>query len=104
MSAEPSQKTSKVERNADSTLDAGSLKPSERPQRAQTGACLVVFEGTTSRVVSLPAHGEIVVGRADICQIVLPHDGVSRKHARLWIDEGHATIADLGSQNGTRVN
>jgi two-component system, NtrC family, response regulator AtoC len=104
MSAEPLQKTSKVARNAGSTVDAGSLQPSRPPQRAQTGAWLVVFEGTTSRVVPLPDHGEIVVGRADICQIVLPHEGVSRQHARLWIDQSHATITDVGSQNGTRVN
>jgi phosphoserine phosphatase RsbU/P len=48
----------------------------------------------------------ITLGRADACDVVLPHDGeVSREHAELWLDEqGRVLVADKGSKNGTRVD
>jgi len=46
-----------------------------------------------------PAVGPIDVGLAD-----LPEGSyVSRKHAKVWLDEGVWKIADLGSSNGTFV-
>jgi pSer/pThr/pTyr-binding forkhead associated (FHA) protein len=47
---------------------------------------------------------EIVIGRDGKCAIVLSHTSVSRRHARLRIEDGKATIEDLGSTNLTRVN
>jgi serine phosphatase RsbU (regulator of sigma subunit) len=48
----------------------------------------------------------IVLGRADNCDVVLPHDGeVSREHARVWLDEnGRVLVQDYKSKNGTRVD
>jgi serine phosphatase RsbU (regulator of sigma subunit) len=48
----------------------------------------------------------ILLGRADNCDIVLPHDGeVSREHARVWLDEnGRVLVQDYKSKNGTRVD
>lgn len=53
----------------------------------------------------LSAH-PLTLGRAETCDIVLPHDGeVSREHARVWLDErGRVLVADNGSKNGTRVD
>ena len=50
-----------------------------------------------------PAH---YAGRADSCDIILPHDGeVSREHAQVWLDDrGQVLVADKGSKNGTRVD
>src|SRR5262245_23930777 len=70
----------------------------------QPAAWLLVFEGDSSRRVPLPANGEIIIGRADSCQVAVREAGVSRQHARIWIDGGQALVTDLGSQNGTRVN
>ncbi len=48
----------------------------------------------------------ITVGRAETCDVVLPHDSeVSREHAAVWLDErGHVLVADKDSKNGTRVD
>ncbi len=48
----------------------------------------------------------ITLGRAETCDVVLPHDGeVSREHAQIWLDEqGRVLVADKGSKNGTRVD
>jgi DNA-binding winged helix-turn-helix (wHTH) protein len=49
-------------------------------------------------------EGESIVGRDPRCQVHLDVPGVSRRHARLLVDAGTATIEDLGSKNGTRKN
>src|SRR5690606_35197229 len=51
------------------------------------------------------APGAAVIGRAPGNDIVLPDRAVSRQHARLELaPNGHATICDLGSHNGTWVD
>ncbi|MBK9037266.1 MAG: sigma 54-interacting transcriptional regulator [Myxococcales bacterium] len=52
--------------------------------------------------VSLPARGEVVIGRDPSCQLVLDHERVSRRHAQVRVDGGWA-VTDLGSRNGTQV-
>lgn len=48
--------------------------------------------------------GELTVGRADSCDIVLDSDRVSRLHATFSITGNFVTVRDLGSANGTFVN
>jgi two-component system response regulator AtoC len=52
------------------------------------------------RVFALPEEGEVVIGRAEGCGVVLEHDKVSRQHARIRLG-ARITVADLGSRNGT---
>jgi serine/threonine protein kinase len=47
--------------------------------------------------------GEYTIGREAGCELVLPVDGVSRKHAKLTINFDNAFIEDLKSSNGTFV-
>jgi DNA-binding winged helix-turn-helix (wHTH) protein len=47
--------------------------------------------------------GEHVLGRDPDVEIYLDSPGVSRRHASIAIGSGQATIADLGSKNGTFV-
>lgn len=47
--------------------------------------------------------GEYVIGREPGCGLVVPVEGVSRKHAKLTINFDNAFIEDLGSSNGTYV-
>ena len=47
--------------------------------------------------------GDYVIGREAGCEIVVPIDGVSRRHAKLTINFDTAFIEDLGSSNGTYV-
>ena len=55
------------------------------------------------RVLSLTA-GENVVGRDKDAAICLDAASVSRHHARILVEGPRATLEDLGSKNGTRLN
>jgi len=50
------------------------------------------------------ADGEHIAGRDPECAVVIDANTVSRRHARITVLSGTATIEDLGSKNGTRVN
>jgi pSer/pThr/pTyr-binding forkhead associated (FHA) protein len=47
---------------------------------------------------------DLVIGRSSDLDLVLIEDMVSRKHAKIALQDGAITIADLGSTNGTFVN
>lgn len=47
---------------------------------------------------------EVVLGRSPDCHITIEDPLISRRHARIAIREDGATIADLGSRNGVRIN
>jgi DNA-binding winged helix-turn-helix (wHTH) protein len=48
--------------------------------------------------------GANVIGREPDATIQVDSPGVSRHHARILVSDGDATLEDLGSKNGTRVN
>ena len=48
--------------------------------------------------------GRLVAGRSRECDIVLPSENVSRRHAKVFTDSGLLFIEDLGSSNGIYVN
>jgi hypothetical protein len=49
--------------------------------------------------------GELVVGRdPDVCDVVVDHPTVSRRHARLHHRDGTWVLQDLESTNGTTIN
>jgi DNA-binding winged helix-turn-helix (wHTH) protein len=47
--------------------------------------------------------GETLIGRDPGVGLFVDHASVSRRHARILVIEGSATIEDLGSKNGTHV-
>ncbi len=49
-------------------------------------------------------RSELVIGRDDGVDIVIPTPAVSRRHARLMMENNGYIIEDLGSSNGTFVN
>ena len=49
-----------------------------------------------------PGH-VLILGRAETCDGTLGDPDLSREHARVRRDWAGATLADLGSKNGTRV-
>ncbi|HWM84263.1 MAG TPA: sigma 54-interacting transcriptional regulator [Kofleriaceae bacterium] len=65
---------------------------------------LMVFTHSSSRVIALPQSGEVLIGRAPEAEVRLDDAAVSRQHAIIALDQGRATIRDLGSQNGTHVD
>lgn len=50
------------------------------------------------------AQDELLVGRHDVCDVMVGHPTVSRRHARLIFRDGCWVLRDLHSTNGTRVN
>ena len=55
---------------------------------------------------NIPLNGDhLVIGRDEsVCQIVIPHHAVSRKHALITRSDGQFFIEDLKSRNLTYVN
>jgi ABC transport system ATP-binding/permease protein len=48
--------------------------------------------------------GEVVLGRDETADVQLPDPGVSRRHARLFLEDGLCYVEDLGSANGTLLD
>ena len=48
--------------------------------------------------------GQNTVGRDPQCEVWLDVAGVSRRHARITVSRGAATLEDLGSKNGTTLD
>ncbi len=63
-----------------------------------TGCWLVTASGPIPLV-----PGENVVGRDPRARIWIDSPSISRRHARILVEGGRATIEDLGSKNGTRA-
>ncbi len=47
---------------------------------------------------------EALLGRSEECHIVLPDRAVSRRHARIFQENGSWFVEDVGSRGGTRLN
>jgi DNA-binding winged helix-turn-helix (wHTH) protein len=60
-------------------------------------ACRLVF---SDRDIPL-AEGENLIGRSSEGVVSIHAPDVSRRHARIFVRDGQATLEDLGSKNGT---
>jgi DNA-binding winged helix-turn-helix (wHTH) protein len=49
------------------------------------------------------AEGSNIVGRDRDCEVSIDSGTISRRHAKIVVTNGQATIEDLGSKNGTSV-
>jgi pSer/pThr/pTyr-binding forkhead associated (FHA) protein len=49
-------------------------------------------------------RGENLVGRAGEVDVLIPHQTVSKRHARLIVEEKGITLEDLQSTNGTKIS
>jgi acyl carrier protein len=71
------------------------------PRRPERWIAFEDFDGPHRRRLE---GGEWVVGRASDCDVVVNDFGLSRRHAKLVVDEQEVRIADLKSKGGTQVN
>lgn len=62
---------------------------------------LVVVEGSMLGTTLDLSNGEIVVGRAPECSLVLRDDYSSGRHLRIFDEQGRWFVEDLDSTNGT---
>lgn len=49
-------------------------------------------------------NGQLTIGRDESCEVVVPDRQVSRRHARLVLQENAVFLEDLNSKNGTYLN
>jgi DNA-binding winged helix-turn-helix (wHTH) protein len=79
----------------------------DRPVRAHGEAGGAAASGLRlvleTREVEL-LEGENVIGRDPVAALWIDHPSVSRRHARIVVRQGKATLEDLNSRNGTLVN
>jgi signal transduction histidine kinase len=67
-------------------------------------AKIVITGAGSTQEVELTAH-ELVLGRAETCDVVLSEESISRRHARISQDPfGRWILEDLGSQNGIMID
>jgi diguanylate cyclase (GGDEF)-like protein len=65
---------------------------------------LVVLSGPNASDLRELSYGEeLVLGRDDACGLRIVDEGISRRHARILVDEHGTHIEDLGSRNGVFV-
>jgi DNA-binding winged helix-turn-helix (wHTH) protein len=76
------------------------LDAAERPPAAGGLVHRLIWQG---REVALEP-GENVLGRVPDAVVWIADRAVSRRHARILVDERGATLEDLGSKNGTLLN
>jgi DNA-binding winged helix-turn-helix (wHTH) protein len=67
--------------------------------RAASTVPRVIWE---RKVIPL-VEGENVLGREEGVDVRIDEIGVSRRHARIVVVDGHAALEDLGSKNGTFI-
>jgi ABC-type multidrug transport system ATPase subunit len=63
----------------------------------------LILEGSSNREFDLD-QPEMLIGRDPSLDIVIEAPGVSRRHARIYLQGEQQYIEDLGSSNGTYVN
>lgn len=80
------------------TISAGTQSSEE-----EQNACLVQIYGDDLGK-RYPIKDEVTIGRSEASTIVVEAPNVSRRHARVFLDEGRCWVEDLGSTNGTHVN
>jgi DNA-binding winged helix-turn-helix (wHTH) protein len=65
---------------------------------------IVWLDGSLSNPHWVLDSAEMVLGRDDGCDIVIPVRQISRQHVRIMMEGGACIIEDLRSKNGTWVN
>jgi two-component system, NtrC family, response regulator AtoC len=68
----------------------------------KVGRSLLIIGADLVLAKPLPARGVLVLGRDTDCDVPLPDASISRRHARLLVDDD-IRIEDVGSTNGIKI-
>ncbi len=72
-------------------------------QSGPKGCILFATDPMTHRQSFLRlTEGTALIGRDEVCDVVIRHDSVSRKHVRVTVEENGILVTDLASTNGTK--
>ncbi|MEN9799503.1 MAG: hypothetical protein RL653_3200 [Pseudomonadota bacterium] len=68
------------------------------------GFQLTISEGKEAGKEFVFEQASVTIGRESGCDVAVYDAGVSRKHARIFLQDGVLYVEDLGSSNGTLLN
>jgi diguanylate cyclase (GGDEF)-like protein len=86
------------------TMNIGDVVDDVIQVDARDRAYLIVLTGAEVGQMFKLSNENMLIGRTDDADITLHDDGISRTHARIWVDDDGVQIEDLGSRNGTYCN
>jgi len=78
-------------------------KSGKLPQEIVRTAVVPQESGTDEQIFVL-SEGSNIIGRSHECDVVVVEQSLSRKHAEIRIANGQASIIDLDSSNGVKIN
>ncbi len=70
---------------------------------SETLMLVVSVNGKAPRVIEVARDAEVTFGRSAEATIALDESGVSRQHARIFWQQDHVMVEDLGSRNGISI-
>jgi pSer/pThr/pTyr-binding forkhead associated (FHA) protein len=88
------------------SVSADSADEDSGATRVRMAVPKYVLRGVSGAVFSkvFPVSGPVVIGRAAECDISVPADEMSRRHALIKPTPDGLSVEDLGSSNGTYIN
>lgn len=108
MSSEESEEVSRLldEWSGDHLEARAAMLPAQRANETQVKTSifkLAYSDGSETQMFLLP-EGDTLVGRSQVCNLVIKDPSASRRHARFEVREGRCFVEDLGSSTGTCKN
>lgn len=73
-------------------------------KKAKTWKLVIDGGPKTLKGLKIEVTGPVIAGRAPGCDITVPTDYVSARHARFFLMGSSLMVEDLGSTNGTSLN
>jgi pSer/pThr/pTyr-binding forkhead associated (FHA) protein len=65
---------------------------------------LVLVAPSSEATQEIDDSGAVVLGRSQLCDFIVTHSTVSRRHAAIQIQSNRLVLKDLNSTNGTYIN
>ncbi|MCB1588635.1 MAG: FHA domain-containing protein [Xanthomonadales bacterium] len=95
-----------VEKSAPAPMRRDELADDDGATKVRVALPKFVLRGVSGETFGriFPVGQTIVAGRQSECEIHIPSDGISRRHAELKLTADGVMVQDLGSANGTYIN